>query len=425
MTAEVAILNKSAVALAADSAVTIGQPPNTKIYNTVNKIFELSGSHPVGIMIYGRLDFMGLPLETIIKEYRRDLGKTYFSKISDYRDDFSKYLLNKVPRSADDEVSNLVVVLSDTFFRANKDIDNLVMQDIIRSNKFKKSKVNTFIQRYFTEKTDAIKSLNFADGFSKKVSLKAYDQIVDGLIDHCFRSNFPTATTKRKIKEYAAWYLAKADLSSYRTGVVITGFGNDEMCPSLDQFEMDGVIDGRLKSVRKPYLDVGRNSVEAEILGFAQDDMVKSFINGIDPQIQDYLREISVDAIREAISLTVSAILKDKGQEKQFLAALKPQVEKFSADLTTKSEDYIKKVAREPIRDMIRSMPKQELATLASSLIEITSLKRKVTRVQETVGGEVDVAIISKSEGFVWTKRKHYFPRELNGRFFARHYNGI
>jgi hypothetical protein len=35
----------------------------------------------------------------------------------------------------------------------------------------------------------------------------------------------------------------------------------------------------------------------------------------------------------------------------------------------------------------------------------------------------VDVAIISKDEGFVWTKRKHYFPAELNQRFLARHYH--
>src|SRR5688500_10039583 len=43
ITAEVAILNKSAVALAADSAVTIGGGSgNPKIFNTVNKVFTLS-----------------------------------------------------------------------------------------------------------------------------------------------------------------------------------------------------------------------------------------------------------------------------------------------------------------------------------------------------------------------------------------------
>ncbi len=39
MTAEVAVMNTMAVALAADSAVTIGKG---KIYNTANKLFELS-----------------------------------------------------------------------------------------------------------------------------------------------------------------------------------------------------------------------------------------------------------------------------------------------------------------------------------------------------------------------------------------------
>jgi len=65
-------------------------------------------------------------------------------------------------------------------------------------------------------------------------------------------------------------------------------------------------------------------------------------------------------------------------------------------------------------------MPKVELAKMAEALVELTSMKRKVTVGVETVGGPVDVAIISKSEGFVWIKRKHYFPPELNTRYFER-----
>ena len=43
MTAEVAILNSSAIAIAADSAVTIGR--GRKIYNSAIKVFTLSKSH--------------------------------------------------------------------------------------------------------------------------------------------------------------------------------------------------------------------------------------------------------------------------------------------------------------------------------------------------------------------------------------------
>ena len=105
MTAEIAVLNKSAVALAADSAVTIGRPPNSKIYNTVNKIFELSAHHPVGMMVYGRLDFLGLPIETLIKVYRAKLGSKSFDHIGGYRDDFINYLKNDVECLDADEES--------------------------------------------------------------------------------------------------------------------------------------------------------------------------------------------------------------------------------------------------------------------------------------------------------------------------------
>lgn len=73
MTAEVAVMNKMAVALAADSAVTVTRSGGRKIYNTVNKLFRLSEHQPVGIMVYGQSELMGIPWETIIKEYLKKL----------------------------------------------------------------------------------------------------------------------------------------------------------------------------------------------------------------------------------------------------------------------------------------------------------------------------------------------------------------
>ena len=35
-----------------------------------------------------------------------------------------------------------------------------------------------------------------------------------------------------------------------------------------------------------------------------------------------------------------------------------------------------------------------------------------------TVGGPIDVAVISKGDGFIWIDRKHYFEREKNEHFF-------
>lgn len=58
MTAEVIVMNKSAIALAADSKVTVGGLRTGKTYDKVNKLFTLSKYHPVGAMIYGNAEFM-------------------------------------------------------------------------------------------------------------------------------------------------------------------------------------------------------------------------------------------------------------------------------------------------------------------------------------------------------------------------------
>lgn len=65
-------------------------------------------------------------------------------------------------------------------------------------------------------------------------------------------------------------------------------------------------------------------------------------------------------------------------------------------------------------------MPKPDLAAFAESLVTVTSMMRKASIGPETVGGPIDVAVISRHEGFIWVKRKHYFDTELNKGYMAR-----
>jgi hypothetical protein len=43
----------------------------------------------------------------------------------------------------------------------------------------------------------------------------------------------------------------------------------------------------------------------------------------------------------------------------------------------------------------------------------------------ETVGGPVDVAIISKYDGFIWIKRKHYFDKKQNPFFRQKYFKEV
>jgi hypothetical protein len=51
---------------------------------------------------------------------------------------------------------------------------------------------------------------------------------------------------------------------------------------------------------------------------------------------------------------------------------------------------------------------------MAEALVNLTKLKRRVSDQQETVGGPVDVALITKGDGFVWVRRKSYYDAALN-----------
>lgn len=59
---------------------------------------------------------------------------------------------------------------------------------------------------------------------------------------------------------------------------------------------------------------------------------------------------------------------------------------------------------------------------MAEALVNLTSFKRHVSKESETVGGPTDVAIISKTDGFIWIKRKHYFDGNLNRHFLKNYF---
>ena len=76
----------------------------------------------------------------------------------------------------------------------------------------------------------------------------------------------------------------------------------------------------------------------------------------------------------------------------------------------------------DPVLDAVEFLPKDELASMAEALVNLTSFKRRVTLDAETVGGPIDVAVISKGDGFIWVKRKHYFEIDINPQFRANYY---
>ena len=59
----------------------------------------------------------------------------------------------------------------------------------------------------------------------------------------------------------------------------------------------------------------------------------------------------------------------------------------------------------------------RSMAELAECLVDLTGFQRILTFEQEGVGGPVDLAVISKSDGFQWLSRKSWYLRHNGNRY--------
>jgi hypothetical protein len=57
----------------------------------------------------------------------------------------------------------------------------------------------------------------------------------------------------------------------------------------------------------------------------------------------------------------------------------------------------------------VAALPRQDLAKMAEALVNLTAfLMRMCADKEETVVEPIDVALLSKGDGFIWVKRKHF-----------------
>jgi hypothetical protein len=233
-----------------------------------------------------------------------------------------------------------------------------------------------------------------------------------------------------KLCRLGEFILRKEIMSDSITGIVVAGFGREELFPTLISYEIDGMVGNSLKVVRTNFIDIDRGEKKdgaegvkrrATVIPFAQKEMVERFLYGLDEKVQEDIAKFCESTIPAIGKKLLGGLQFESDSDlKEIETILKKAQDVFLVGLTQAGFGTLRNRSRSQIEDMVEFMPKPELAEMAEALVNLTSIKRRVSRGMETVGGPVDVAIISQSEGFVWVKRKHYFPADRNPRYFER-----
>jgi len=428
-------MNKQAVVLAADSAATSGGQQAGKIFPSANKIFMLSKAHPVGVMIYGEASFMEVPWDIIIKMYRTRLVDKGFDSLRDYTDDFIRFISEDKIIFPEEQRKRFYIDFIRGFFELLKTQIGERVKDIIKAKgEVDKNEISEVISAFVGEIYDTWHKAEFISPMHQRGLndlAKKYAEDIGKIIEGVFERHEFKPEILDKLKAIPIYLAIKAPKDvpfPMVSGIVFSGFGLNDIFPKLISFLFVGNCDDFLVYRENVTAEINFN-IGASVIPFAQSDMVFTFMEGVNPS---YQKEIihDLDLILNAYKGTVVSELDKTGiAEKQQYDFVK-LLEEINGQLMSQYEgalrEYRRKEFSNRVTDVVKILPKEEMAVMAETLINLTSFKRRMSfSEQETVGGPIDVAVISKGDGFIWIKRKHYFEPALNPHFIAGYYKEV
>ena len=148
------------------------------------------------------------------------------------------------------------------------------------------AKIDSYILQFEREQNycEEFIDYSYSDFNSSKSS------IVDQLINQIFTENGYNVSEplKNKLKQLIYVYLRTKESSTDFTGLIFTGFGENEIYPSLIPINISFAVGDRLRF----YIDDERveqisNNNDGAICPFAQTDVINTILTGIDPKLDD------------------------------------------------------------------------------------------------------------------------------------------
>lgn len=425
MTSELCVMNRYAAVLAADSAITVRHWDSNeakavpRYFKGANKIFQLSANQPVGVMIYATAGLHGIPWEVLIKDFRLAQKDRLYEHLEDYATalfDFIRAEATRFPAGHLEqefiEIARRVALVvcvrlrDDDAVKDAKSVGGANLESAYRDALSRQTTeiLNDPLPTHFTDH-----DVNAAVAAHRTVVAEGFkDRVVDFLTE--------SKLGPEEIADVAIQWifrLCRKGIVYDSSGIVVAGFGDKDFFPVYREYMCCGFVLDKLVVWEESKGEISFDNA-AEVKAFAVTGMVDTFEMGFSSDVLGNVRKSTSDALIDL----AARVLKEAGVPPV------SNLEQHISEVSAKYEEQWIRAAFEqhrwPLHRVIGSLPVGEMADLAETLIMLQSLKEKVTQPSESVGGPVDVAVITKGDGFVWVKRKHYFDPKLNPRYFQR-----
>ncbi len=426
MTSQLILGNGTGIALASDSAVTISR---SRTYETAEKIFELPAPHRLAVMHSGNGLYYRIPVEVVVKEWIGSLSDESERSVRDYRDDFRSWIGNRSDRwecahnrdaaawnSLRRHVTRLVRLVKQKLNRAEEEesLADIALERIRQANgnltreyeQILSSTTAESIMEHWWEPDTLLESPR--PGLWEEVCNILGDIPRSATIDEAVRTFLRLIVEKGVEFPAGSWFTLN-----------FVGYGANDLLPTVARLDLGGSMKETLWHYSpEPSFTEPQGVSHALIVTAAQDDVISLLLHG-------YNRELSRAATSEAIdNLYASVISKPPDQDPEgqvvpgggrlFLDVLataekgdgfkSPKVEVIEA-----VEDAFAALTDERwigrTLDTVAVMPLLDLAAAAQALVAVQALTLDIRGALPSVGGHIEVATITRNEGFKWVSR--------------------
>jgi hypothetical protein len=235
------------------------------------------------------------------------------------------------------------------------------------------------IDRVLAEQNKHIDDIDVLDSIlTEKTFLSRYKKFVKTIFGGREMFKYKVDTKRiSQIMELVYEIVVRKHETVYSTGVVFAGFGRDEFLPVLQRCIVDGADFGLFRYWQADFVNLSADDAPLSFIRpFAQSDVAFLFVEGI---ISKYLSFL--DAVITAIlDNKSSALIKEYVADNDEKIVEAERQRRDNRLIVTKLMDgfapYRKDELVDELMSVITSLPKEEMATLAEAIVELTSLRR-------------------------------------------------
>lgn len=399
MTSQVVILNLQCAAVASDSILTVGSQDLSKTITSTEKAFDLGSAHNVVCLLSGNASILEVPWAVVLAEWRNTLDSP-LPRLEDYgrhlaawlaqRDDFfsreqrEEFLFEGL--SALYEI--VADLITDKLDEEAEDADDgakpdqgAICLDVAQE-----------ALRHFAASPPYLEAGGPADeALIIDLAAEAHE------ICEIWLDEVPGDADLEDLLVTSGLDLVLTRSLPWRSGTTIAfvGFGADDLFPGFHLIRVDGIVGSSTR-----WWDEGSGTVDttiqSRVRGIAQSDAVMTFIRAYD---MSYL-DCAVEAVEGILS-----DLRDRGlltDDESYAGIVEEATSRIDEAFSVNAQTHFSG----PLLDTVASLPPIEMARLAEALVGIQALRAAANAEQPTVGGAIEVALITRRGGVQWVGKQ-------------------